>query len=162
MLMLFHPPTLKMNDTANPIPPSVSLFAHRWMHLKQLKNWAAPSILLPALSAFIGKSKNNQFDIYSRSAFGWKKSHSHSLSFSFTVSLNPLTVTPLDFGNLRPGVKMAPSGESAHPSWLPQLCWLLDLAKQARCLRCENRTASRRWGQGTSPVPLRNKGIWQV
>lgn len=31
------------------------------------------------------------------------------------VSPSPLTVTLLDFGNLRPGVKMAASGESAHP-----------------------------------------------
>lgn len=124
----------------------LSLFSHRWMNLKQLKNWARPCILLPPLSAFIGKSKNCQFDIYSWSAFGWKKKNptlSLSLFYSLCVSLNPLMVTPMDFGNLRPGVKMAASGESAHPSWLPQLCWLLDHAKQAKCRRYEDRTASR-------------------
>lgn len=144
MLMLFHPPTWKINDTANPIAASVSLLPYRWMNLKQPKNWARPYSLLPPLAAFIGKSENCQFGIYSWSAFGWKKkSHSLSLSYSLSVSLNPLMVTLLDFRNLRPGVKMAASGESAHPDWLPQ-CWLLDHAKQAKCRRYEDRTAS--WG----------------
>ncbi len=140
MLMLFHPPW-KINDTANPIPPSVSLFPYRWMNLNQLKNWARPFILLPPLAAFIGKSKNCQFDIYSWSALGEKKNPTLSLFlfYSLSVSLNPLMVTLLDFGNLRLGVKMAARGDSSHPGWLPQ-CWLLDHAKQAKCRRYENRT----------------------
>lgn len=117
MLTLFHPSTWKINDKANPIPPSVPLFPHWWMNLKQLENWARPCILLPPLAAFIGKSKNCQFDIYSWSALGgWKKSYFLSLSLSSSL----LTVTPLDFRNLRPGVKMAASFESAHPGRLPQ------------------------------------------
>lgn len=158
MLMLFHPPTWEINDTGNPIPPSVSLFPHRWMNLKQLKKWARPCILLPPLAAFIGKSENCQFDIYSWSAFGWKKKISLSLSYSLSLSISPgpLMVTLLDFRNLRPGVKMAASCESAHPGWLPQR-WLLDHAKQAECRRYEERTASQGWGQGTCPVPLEKK-----
>lgn len=162
MLMLFHPPTWEINDTAHPIPPSVSLFPYRWMNLKQLKNCARPCILLPPLAASIGKSKNCQFDIYSRSAVGWKKIPlSLFLCYCLSVSLNPLMVTLLDFRNLRPGVKMAASGESAHPGWLPQH-WLLDHAKQAKCRRYENRTASRGWGQGACPARMQNKRVWLV
>lgn len=124
-------------------------FPYRWMNLKQLKNWARPCILLPPLAAFIGKSKNCQFDIYSWSAFGWKKNPTLPLSLlrSLSVSLNPLMVTLLDFRNLRPGVKMAASGESAHPGWQPQR-WLLDRAKQAKCRRYESTTSQSGLGSG--------------
>lgn len=145
--MLFHPPTWKMNDTTNPIPPTVPHLPYWWMNLKQLKNWARPCFLLPLLADFIGKSENCKSDIYSRSAFGWRKKRSYSLCFSLLVSLNPLTVTLLDFRNLRPGVKMAACGESSHPCWLPQ-CWLLDRAKLADSCRYVNRTASQGQGSG--------------
>lgn len=44
-----------------------------------------------------------------------KKKKNPTLFLPLSVSLNPLMVTLLDFRNLRPGVKMAASGESAHP-----------------------------------------------
>lgn len=77
---------------------------------------------LPPLASFVGRSQNCQFNIYSWSALGKKKRREReserkknpTLFLPLHVSLGPLTVTLLDFGNLRPGVKMAASGESAH------------------------------------------------
>lgn len=118
MLTLFHPSTWKINDKANPIPPSVPLFPHWWMNLKQLENWARPCILLPPLAAFIGKSKNCQFDIYSWSALGGgEKNPTFSLFLSLPAYWRWLHWT---LETLRPGVKMAASFESAHPGRLPQ------------------------------------------
>lgn len=144
MLMLFHPPTWKSNDAANPIPPSVSLIPYRWMNLKPLKNWERPCILLPPLA--LANQRIASLIFIAEVPLGEKNpTFSLSLSPYLSVSLNPLMVTLLDFRNLRPGVKMAASGESAHPSWQPQR-WLQDHAKQTKCRRYENRTASQGLG----------------
>lgn len=149
-----HPPARKTNDTANLIPPSVSLFPQQWMNLKQLKNWARPCILLPSQPS-LANQRIASLIFIAEVPLGEKK-HSPSYCLSLSLSHSPLMVTPLDFGNLRLGVKMAASCESSHLGWLPQ-CWLLGHAKPAKRRRYENRTGGQGWGQGTCPVAPPNK-----
>lgn len=87
-----------------------------------------------------------------------RKEKAYSLCSSLLVPLNPLTVTLLDFRNLRPGVKMAACGESSHPCRLPR-CRMLGRAKTA-----DRRRACERDCQAGSEVKalVQNKRMWLV